>query len=411
MLRRVQALYSDSRAFGFLVSMFIFGAVLGVYGAVLNNYLHEILNISRLERGIVELPRELPGLLLFLIIAVLYKISEMKILSVAMLVSLAGLIGLGFAGATRTPAIIFIVIFSTGEHMIMPIRSSIAIHFAHRGKEGLALGGLGLVANVGRMGGYYLVPIVFLLFRAFAPEAAGFARFRGAFFLAAGILVIGLLYTRGIRGDTGRIQRSKLHFRMKFIKYYILEVFYGARKQVFITFAPYVLIVRYGASTELIATLYGINSLANIFFSPVIGKLIDKLGYKKIIVADTIILLVLCLLYGFSHRIFPESTAFVVVCCVFIVDAILFLAEMARTVYVKSTSESQEEVTSTLSTGISINHLISIAIAVVGGVLWERLGMEVLFGMAALFAAGSFAFATTLPRPRPSGIQKKPVGG
>ena len=65
MLRRVQALYSDSRAFGFLVSMFIFGAVLGVYGAVLNNYLHEILNISRLERGIVELPRELPGLLLF----------------------------------------------------------------------------------------------------------------------------------------------------------------------------------------------------------------------------------------------------------------------------------------------------------------------------------------------------------
>jgi len=409
MLKRVQSLYSDPRAFGFLVSMFIFGIVLGTYGAVLNNYLHEILNITRLERGIVELPRELPGLLLFLIIAALYRFSEMKILYFSMLVSLAGLIGLGLAGATRTPAIIFIVIFSTGEHMIMPIRSSVAIHFAQKGKEGLALGGLGAVSNLGRMAGYYLVPVMFLLYRLLEPDAPRFASFRGAFFLAAGILVIGLLYTRRIRGGVSRIKRSRLYFRKKFFKYYVLEVFYGARKQVFITFAPYVLIVRYGASTELIASLYGIYSLANIFFSPIIGRLVDKLGYKKIIVADTIILLVLCLLYGFSHKVFPETTAFVVVCCVFIVDAILFIAEMARTVYVKSNAENQEEVTSTLSTGISINHLISIAIAVIGGVLWERLGMEALFGMAALFAAGSFIFAMTLPRPQGYNAQAKPA--
>jgi MFS family permease len=165
------------------------------------------------------------------------------------------------------------------------------------------------------------------------------------------------------------------------------------------TFAPYVLIINYGAPTELIASLYGLWSLSNIFLSPIIGRLIDRIGYKKILVADTIILFVLCILYGYAHRMFPTPVAYVIICCVFVLDAILFIAGMARTVYVKTIADDMDEVTSTLSTGISINHLISIAIAVAGGLLWERLGMEVLFSVAATFAVGSFLFASSLPKP------------
>ncbi len=164
MLKRLLHLYADERAPKFLISMLIFGMVTGVYGAVLNNYLHEILNISRVERGIVELPREMPGLLLFLIVAVLYRFSETRIMLTAMLVSFAGLIGLGFLGAERSAAIMLIVVFSTGEHMMMPVRSSIGIHMARRGQEGLALGGVGSFANAGQVVGHYLVPAIFLLF-------------------------------------------------------------------------------------------------------------------------------------------------------------------------------------------------------------------------------------------------------
>ena len=68
MIKRLRSLYVDERAGSFLLCMLVFGMVTGLYGGVLNNYLHEILDISRLERGIVELPRELPGLVLFLIV-------------------------------------------------------------------------------------------------------------------------------------------------------------------------------------------------------------------------------------------------------------------------------------------------------------------------------------------------------
>lgn len=160
------------------------------------------------------------------------------------------------------------------------------------------------------------------------------------------------------------------------------------------------LIIHYGARTELIATLYGIWSLSTIFIGPLFGKLLDKVGYRVIIIVDAILLALLCVIYGFAHHILPSGTAFVVVCIVFVLDAILFVVGLARAMYVRSLSDTPEEVTATLSVGISVNHLISIVIAVAGGLLWERLGMETLFSIAGLFGVASAAFAFTLPRRR-----------
>ena len=103
---------------------------------------------------------------------------------------------------------------------------------------------------------------------------------------------------------------------------------------------------------------------------------------------------------GFAHHLFSPPVAFVVVCVVFIIDSMLFAVGMARAMYVKENSINQEEFTSTLSTGISINHLISILIAIAGGLLWERLGMEILFSVAALFGVCSFLFSCLLETPR-----------
>ena len=75
----------------------------------------------------------------------------------------------------------------------------------------------------------------------------------------------------------------------------------------------------------------------------------------------------------------------------------LFSAGMARAVYVRTLSDNQEELTGTLSTGISVNHLISVVIALLGGLLWERLGMEILFSAAAFFGIASLFYTMTLP--------------
>ncbi len=397
MLSKIRALYDHDHAVYFLLCMLLFGVASGLYMAVLNNYLHEILSISRMERGIIEFPRELPGLLLIFIIALMARFSELKVMGVALLCAFLGLFGLGMWGNIRFTAIIALIIFSTGEHIIMPIRNSVAMHMARKGSEGLAMGGVNSLRNIGAVVGHYTIPLLFFILAVLFPELAPLAKFRIVFISGSAVLLIGLIIASRIHETREHIERKKLVIKKKFTKYYILEMFFGARKQVFFTFAPYVLVLNYGAKTEYVAFLYGVWSFSNIFISPLMGKLLDRLGYKQIIVFDTILLTVLCLLYGFSHRLFSHSTAFIIISIVFVIDAISFIVGMARAMYVKSISVSQEEVTSTLSTGISINHLISIVIAVAGGILWHNLGIEGLFSLAAFFGAGSFVFALTLP--------------
>ena len=108
------------------------------------------------------------------------------------------------------------------------------------------------------------------------------------------------------------------------------------------TFAPFVLIINYVVRTEYIAFLYGLWSQGNIFLNPLLGRLMDRVGYKIILVVDTAILFFLCLVYGFSHNFFSQDIAFVVVSVAFVLDAMLFMAEMARAKYVKTLSDSKE---------------------------------------------------------------------
>lgn len=179
----------------------------------------------------------------------------------------------------------------------------------------------------------------------------------------------------------------------------MLEVFYGARKQIFLTFAPYVLILFYGANTSVIALLLAICAAFGMFLSPFIGRLVDRLGYKTIMVSDTLILMVVCFFYGFAHRLFPHNIAFIVVCINFVLDSIISLASMANNVYVQDLSSSPAEMTATITTGISVNHLISVIIALLGGLIWQKMGIEVLFTLSGLLGLANTLYAMTIKKP------------
>ena len=176
----------------------------------------------------------------------------------------------------------------------------------------------------------------------------------------------------------------------------MLEMFYGARKQVFITFGPYVLILFYGANAAMISLLFAISAIAGFLASPFVGRIVDKLGYKVVMVTDTIILVGVCLCYGFAHHIFPKDIAFIVCCVNYVFDAIISLASMAASVYVQDLSDNDDEVKATLSTGVSINHVISVFIALFGGWLWDSLGIETLFIMSAILGLLNSLFAATI---------------
>ena len=151
------------------------------------------------------------------------------------------------------------------------------------------------------------------------------------------------------------------------------------------------------------AFLLGVCAFINIFAAPAVGKLTDKWGYRNTMIWDTVILFFVCLLYGFAGKLFSLQTALWVVCINFVLDAVISTTSLATNLYVKELAADQDELTSTLSTGISINHLISIIAAPVGGWIWIKFGVEYLFAFSAVMAVCNTLFAMTVPKPAVTG--------
>ncbi|GMO49766.1 MAG: MFS transporter [Termitinemataceae bacterium] len=380
----------------FILVLVLTGIAGGLYKGVQDNYLVEILRITPFERGVTEFFRELPGFLNVFILALMYKLSETRIFKIATAITLAGVIGLLLCESEKIIVVVFIVIWSLGEHLVMPLKSSISLELAKGEKSGASLGLTSTIGNLGNIAGFLAVTVLF-----FVCSRLGFMRsdtlpFRIVFAAAAALMLAALLIALAISETGTHIKRRRFYFAKKYNKFYILETLYGARKQVFFTFGPLVLIKVYGANTSIISMLLAISAAFGMIFSPLIGKLIDKLGYKTIMVADTLILIVVCFFYGYSQHLFSAHIAFIVVCINYTADAILSLCSMASSVYAKSLSNTQEELTSTLSTGISVNHFVSIFIALAGGYIWNITGIEVLFTISAALGLINSLFAATI---------------
>ena len=59
-------------------------------------------------------------------------------------------------------------------------------------------------------------------------------------------------------------------------------------------------------------------------------------------------------------------------------------------------SDSPDETKATISTGVSINHVITIFIALFGGWIWQTLGIEILFIVSAVLGLCNSAYAATI---------------
>ncbi|NCC65210.1 MAG: MFS transporter [Spirochaetia bacterium] len=383
----------------FLMAILFSGLAYGFYRGIQDNYLAEIVKITEFERGIVEFFREIPGLMLVFILVAMYQFSETKVFKIGTAVMLAGSVGLLLLDSSKAMVILCMVIFSSGEHIVMPIKSSMSLSLAKASKGGASLGVTSSINHGGNIIGYLAVTGLFLLFPHIGIQKGSVTGFKFVFLITTVLLILSTLIAFAMQDRGVAVRRSRIYFNKKFTKYYMLEVFYGARKQIFLTFAPYVLILFYGADTSVIAFLLAICAGFGMVLSPLIGRLVDHLGYRTIMIADTLILIVVCFFYGFAHRLFPKDIAFIIVCINFVLDSIISLASMATNVYVQDLSSSPEELTATITTGISVNHLISVMIALLGGLIWQKLGIEVLFTLSALLGLANTLFAMTIKKP------------
>ncbi len=380
---------SGYRAFFFSIATF--GLAYGLYKGVIDNYLAETVRMTSFDKGVSEFFRELPGLLLVVILAAVYMLSAEKIYRIGAVIMFGGMLMQSVITPTKTMVILAIFIYSLGDHIQLGMRNTLSLNYSREGHGGSALGLQNAVNQIGTLLGFLIIIAVFGFTRS-ASEL-----YKTVFTASAVIIALGTLITFSMKGESETdSSRRRFYFRKKYKKYYMLEVFYGARKQIFFTFGPYVLVLFYGADAMTISILFAISSVCTFFAAPAVGRIIDRFGYKIVMIMDTLILVVVCFFYGFAHHIFPTHIAFIVCCVNYILDSMISLASMASNVYVQDLAESKDEVRATLSTGISVNHLITILIALFGGWIWQTLGIETLFVLSAVLGLCNSAYAATI---------------
>lgn len=382
---------SDSSYRALFASIVTFALSFGLYKGIIDNYLAEVAGMSEFDKGVSEFFRELPGLGIILVLAVFYTASAAKLYQIGAMIMLAGMAMQAMIPSTKVLVIMAIFIYSLGEHMQLGMRNTLTLEYAKEGKSGAALGRQNAVYQIGTLAGYLVVIGIFFVL------GNKTSLFKPIFWMSAAIILIGMLIAFRIKGESlPDKSKSRFYFHRKYTKYYMLELFYGARKQVFFTFGPYTLVLFYGASARAISILFAITSVCSYLASPIVGRIIDRLGYKIVMISDTLILVIVCFFYGFAHHIFPMHIAFIICCANYVLDAVISLASMAANVYVQDLADNGEEVKATISTGLSVNHLVTILVALFGGWIWKTLGIETLFILSAVLGLCNSAYAATI---------------
>jgi predicted MFS family arabinose efflux permease len=187
--------------------------------------------------------------------------------------------------------------------------------------------------------------------------------FSHTFLFASCALTFAAVLMFSMKPDRTNMPAMYLKLRREYSVYYLLAVLYGSRKQIFLTFAPWVLVTVFHQPTQMLAKLMTLGGIIGILFQPVLGRAIDTLGERIILISEAVLLVFVCLGYGFAKFLFPESAAFIIVCICFLLDQMLMSVNMARSTYMKKIALDPSHVQPALTGSVTIDHIFSISIA------------------------------------------------
>lgn len=354
--------------FLFLIISALLGIVMAVESTSLANRLYEDLNFTVMQRSFLETPRELPGLLTVLFIGMMNGLGDMRIAAVANILGGIGLLFFGLSPNVYSMVLVSIVIFSTGQHLYIPFASSIAMSFAKGGQYGRRIGE---VQSVGNFAIIAASGLLFLIYHFFEVS------YQAVFVVAAVCMVLAGILFLFLEAQTVKIVGDKRFvFRKEYKIYYMLSVINGARKQITLTFVPWLIIDIFQQPVTTITGLFLATCLINIFFRPWFGGMIDRRGERFVLRLEAVVLFIACIGFVFAKQVFPFSIALWIVGGCYIIDKLMESASMARATYVRKIARDTGEVSKTLSMGLSMDHVISMFIPLVAGFAWYAGGAE-----------------------------------
>jgi len=369
----------DKGFFIFLAISVLLGMVSAVDSTSLANRLYEDLDFTVMQRALLESPRELPGLLSVFFIGLLNGLGDVRIAAVANILGGIGLILFGMAPNHSHFVIFltFLVIYSTGQHIYIPLSNTIAMTFAKGENFGQRLGqvqGLGSFSIIVSSG------VLFVLYEFFHAPYSLIFTMGGVAMMGGGALFLLL----GSHSEK-IVSEKRFVFRKEYKMYYVLAVINGARKQITLTFAPWLLITVFGRPVTTITALFFVVCVINIFFKPWFGGMIDKKGEKFALRFEAAVMFVACVGFSFSKSVFGLEIATGIVSFCYIIDKLMESAVMARATYVRRISKDPADVARTLTMGQSMDHVISVMIPVFAGYAWYTGGAD---GYIYVFSGG-----------------------
>lgn len=354
----------------FLGGVLFLGMLSGIYETTFNNFLSDTFDLSAAERGMLEFPRELPGFAVVFMTGLLFFLPESRIAAVATLLTGAGMFGMALWGTNWYGMLAFTVVWSIGTHIMIVLRSALSLGLARQRQQGRRLGQVGAVGTAATILGAL---IVWVLLRYNTQNYALTFAIGGCFALVGAVL-FWLMRMPG-----GNLKRPKFVWNRTYGLFYLMALAFGARKQIFITFAPWVLIKLYGQPASVMAQLWIVASALGIFFHPFLGRLIDRWGERTILTLDSLFLGAVCFGYGASHLLEDRSMILWILYACFVVDNLLFGVGMARATYLTKIAARPEDVSPTLSLGTTLDHAVSMIIPFFGGMVWVKYGHPVVF--------------------------------
>jgi len=384
--------------FIFVVISAFTGFYTGVVDSILANYFKDAYDVSAEQRGFIEIPRELPGVVSLFVITAFSFLRDIRTAVIAQVFGVIGLVVLGLFHPAFGVMLIFLFIFSLGQHMFMPLGDSIGLSLSTRDSMGRVLGrfysvrmafgmAAGLVCFFGFRTGFFHFNTPVLIFLICA----------GAF-LACAFLLMAMHAQVGAEIET-KTETAKMVFRKEYIRYYVLCALFGGRKQIMYVFSPWVLIALLNFGADTMSILGVVGSFIGIFFIPLIGKMIDRMGSRIVMMIEAGCFVAIYVAYGLlskgvnEHLLVITGIGMFFIYALFIFDRMFSQFYMVRSIYMKSIAIVPEDVTPSLSVGLAIDHVVAIIGATLCGIVWDAWGPEYVFIIAGVLSAINFFVA------------------
>ena len=351
------------------------------WSALINNFVVEESYFSGVEIGWLHGIREIPGFLAVGVILFLVFLREQTLACLALI-----LLGIATAITTFLPSfhglLLTTLLGSIGFHYFETVNQSLQLKWLSKERAPVVLGFLISVGSLTSLIAYSI--IVF----GWQPLNFSFT----LVFVTAGTLtfIISIVAVLGFKKfkTSGRL-RPKFVFKKKYWLYYVLEFLAGARRQIFIVFAVFMMVEKFQLEVHELTALFLINFILNILFGPIMGIFVKHFGERLALIIEYSGLVLIFLAYS---GIYLFNFGLAAACLLYILDHLFFSLAIAKKTYFQKISEP-EDIASTTAMAFTINHIAAVFLPIFLGYMWlSEPYIVFFFGAGLAFLSLNFAF-------------------